>query len=72
MGVVFQTLATCAHRHCWPIHGSNIPIAGGFPFQVGEVMDMAKSITATRTVVALGHIFAANGLPEQFVSDNSP
>ena len=35
----------------------------------GELMDMAKSTTAMSTVAALGHLFAAYGLPEQVVSD---
>ena len=35
MGVAFQTLATGAHRLYWPIHGWNVPIVGGCPFQVG-------------------------------------
>ena len=35
MCVVFQILARCAHRLCWSIHGSNVPIVCGFPFKVG-------------------------------------
>ena len=33
---------------------------------------MAKATTVTSTVAALQHLFAANGLPEQVVSDNGP
>ena len=38
----------------------------------GEMIDMAKSITAMSTVAALRHHYFAVGLPEQVVSDNSP
>ena len=34
MGVAFQTLATCAHRLRWPIHGLNVPIVDQWSFQV--------------------------------------
>ena len=69
MVMAHQTLGQSSPRLCWPVSGTYVPCSCRRPLQVAREM---STTTATQTVAVLRKMFAANGLPEQLVSDNRP